>query len=290
MTNLTIKMPQEFLSQPFFGFGRRTKRIGMMVLCLAILVTIVLTSFLVGEAGLSPQLELRNSAPSLSHPFGTDWLGRDMVSRTLKGLSLRLFVGLLAATVSAFMGTVIGICAAVFGGFIDLVLSWLTDLFMSLPHLILLILISFAVGGGIKGVIIGVAASHWTGMARIIRAEVLQLKQAEFIQVSSKFGKSPLWIVKNHLLPHIAPQFIVGLILLFPHAILHEAGLSFIGMGLSPHEPAIGIILSEAMRYLSTGYWWLAVLPGLALLITVKLFDSLGENLRLILNPQTSQI
>lgn len=271
------------------AFGRRSKTIAMIVFCLTMLISIISMSFLMGDSALAPQLELRNSAPSLSHPFGTDWMGRDMVCRTLKGLSLSLFVGLSAATFSALVGTIIGICAAVFGGIVDLFISWLIDLFMSLPHLLLLILISFAAGGGVRGVVIGVTVSHWTGIARIIRAEILQLKQAEFIQLSSKLGRSPLWIAKHHLIPHIVPQFLVGLILMFPHAILHEAGLTFIGFGLSPHEPAIGIILSESMRYLSTGYWWLAVLPGLSLLFAVKFFDILGENLRLVLNPKTSQ-
>jgi len=168
-------------------------------------------------------------------------------------------------------------------------ITWLIDLFFSLPHLVLLILISFVLGGGLRGVIIAVAFTHWPGLARIIRAEVLQLKSAEYIQLSARLGHSPAWIARHHMLPHLIPQFIVGLILLFPHAILHEAGITFIGIGLSPHTPAIGIILSESMRHLSTGYWWLAVLPGAALLIVVKIFDVLGENVRTLLDPKTSQ-
>ncbi len=213
MTTLSNTARLPFMN---FDFGRRSKTITMIVFSLSVLISIICISFLMGDSGLSPQLELRNSAPSLSHPFGTDWMGRDMFCRTLKGLSLSLFVGLSAATFSALIGTIIGICAAVFGGIADLFVSWLIDLFMSLPHLLLLILISFAAGGGVYGVVIGVTVSHWTGIARVIRAEILQLKQAEFVQLSSKTGRSPLWIAKNHLLPHIVPQFLVGLILMFP--------------------------------------------------------------------------
>jgi peptide/nickel transport system permease protein len=107
--------------------------------------------------------------------------------------------------------------------------------------------------------------------------------------MSKKLGRSAPWIAVNHMLPHVLPQFIVGLILLFPHAILHEASLTFLGFGLSPHEPAIGVILAESMRYLSLGYWWLAVIPGVALVIIVNIINSLGEGLRDLVDPNTVQ-
>ena len=113
----------------------------------------------------------------------------------------------------------------------------------------------------------------------------MQLQSAEFVQTSKKLGKSRWFIAVNHLLPHLLPQFLVGLFLLFPHAILHEAAVTFLGMGLSPHQPAIGIILSESMRYLSTGMWWLAFFPGLSLLLVVRAFDILGDRLRSFVNP-----
>jgi peptide/nickel transport system permease protein len=142
------------------------------------------------------------------------------------------------------------------------VITWIIDVFFSLPHLVLLILIAFAAGGGTAGVIIAVALTHWTSLARVIRAEVLQVNSSDYVQLSHRLGRSPLWIARHHMVPHIIPQLLVGLILLFPHAILHEAALSFIGIGLSPHIPAIGIILAESMRHLSTGYWWLASCRG----------------------------
>jgi len=212
-----------------------------------------------------------------------------MLTRTLHGLSLSLWVGLLAATFSAVIGAALGTIAATIGGWVDTLLTWCIDVFFSLPHLVLLIMIAFAVGGGTTGVIIAVACTHWTGLARIIRAEVLQLRSAPYVQLAAQFGRSPTWIACEHMLPHLVPQFLVGLILLFPHAILHEAGLTFIGIGLSPHLPAIGIILAESMRYLATGYWWLAAMPGAALLIAVKLFDVLGEHVRALIDPKTRQ-
>ena len=107
-------------------------------------------------------------------------------------------------------------------------------------------------------------------------------------EVSRKLGHSSWWITVNHILPHMIPQFIIGLILMFPHAIMHESSLTFLGFGLSPEQPAVGIILSESMKYLSTGMWWLAFFPGLMLVIIVLLFDRLGENLKKIIDPYSS--
>ena len=231
----------------------------------------------------------RNQSPSFAHPFGTDWLGRDMLSRSLHGMSLSIRVGLLAASFSALIGTALGIISGTIGGKVDAVITWIIDVFFSLPHLVLLIMIAFAVGGGTLGVIIAVALTHWTNLARVIRAETLQVNSSDYAQLSRRLGRSTLWIGWHHMMPHVMPQLLVGLILLFPHAILHEAALSFIGIGLSPHTPAIGIILSEAMRHLSTGYWWLGVLPGVLLLLSVQAFDVLGENVRTLIDPKTSQ-
>ena len=269
--------------------NRRTSTLGLIACCMLFYIIVLGASAVIGEEGLKTALKARNTAPTLSHPFGTDWLGRDMLTRTLFGLGLSLQVGLLAATISAVLGTVLGLSAAAFGGKVDLAVTWLVDLFMSMPHLVLMILIAFAVGGGLQGVIIAVAVTHWPGLTRLMRAEAMQLKNADYVQLSARLGHSPWWTARHHLLPHLAPQFIVGLILLFPHAILHEAALTFIGIGLSPHTPAVGIILTESMRNLSTGYWWLAVMPGLALLLTVKMFDVLGENVRTLIDPKTSQ-
>ena len=270
-------------------WNRRSRTFLTIAGCLLFFLLLVAARFWIGDTGLQTALTERNQPPSFAHPLGTDWLGRDMLTRTLHGLVLSLRVGLLAALISALLGTLLGLSAAIFGGVTDTLITWLVDLFFSLPHLVLLILISFALGGGLRGTLIAVAITHWPGLTRVIRAEAMQVKSSDYVQLSARLGHSPWWIAYHHLLPHIVPQFIVGLILLFPHAILHEAGLTFVGIGLSPHTPAIGIILSESMRHLSTGYWWLGVFPGLALLIAVKAFDILGEQVRTLLDPKTSQ-
>lgn len=288
---LTVSESQKLpVSQPLKQQNnRRQKTLSAIVIGSIFLLGIIISPWILGDTGLSTALTQRNQPPSWGHPFGTDWLGRDMLRRSLHGLSLSLRVGLLAASVSAVIGTGLGLIAGTVGGWVDAVIIWIIDVFFSLPHLVLLILIAFAVSGGTRGVIIAVALTHWTSLARVIRAEVLQVSSADYVQLSRRLGKPPLWIARHHMVPHVVPQLLVGLILLFPHAILHEAALSFIGIGLSPHLPAIGIILAESMRHLSTGYWWLGVMPGGLLLLSVKAFDWLGENVRSLLDPKTSQ-
>lgn len=272
------------------GLGCRRSRLKWSVgLCLAFIAGLPLLAHLLGASGLEPDLLARNRPPSMAHPFGTDPLGRDMFTRTVLGLTLSLKVGLLAATVSAVLALLLGMASASLGRAADCLVSWLVDVFMSLPHLVLLILIAFVAGGGTKGVALAVAFTHWPGPARVIRAEALQLRSSLFVLASKKFGKGPFAIARTHMLPHLLPQFMTGLVLLFPHAILHEAALTFLGFGLSPHTPAVGILLAESMRHLSTGYWWLGVLPGLSLLAVAKCFDAMGTGIDSLLAPRTSQ-
>ncbi|MBU2550291.1 MAG: ABC transporter permease [Proteobacteria bacterium] len=270
-------------------WDRRTRTLAQVAACLALFTTIFLMAWLHGDHGLTTHLELRKQAPSVMHPFGTDWLGRDMLARTLKGLRISLGIGMGAAVCSSILALFLGLSAALLGRKVDTVVTWMVDAAMASPHIVLLILISFACGGGPKGIILAVTLSHWPGLTRVIRAEVLQLRTSDYIRLSARLGRSPWWIARHHLLPHVLPQFMVGLLLLFPHAILHAAGLTFLGFGMSPHTPAIGALLSESMRYLSMGLWWLAVAPGAALVVTVKAFDVLGTNVKLLLNPRTTR-
>ena len=207
----------------------------------------------------------------------------------MKGLSVSITVGLVASIISAVIAVLVGIAAATGSKYVDALINWIIDLVMGVPHTILIILISFALGRGLKGLLAGIAATHWCSLARLIRGEVLQLRSQQYVAVSRKLGKSSGWILINHLLPHLIPQFVVGLVLMFPHAILHEASISFLGYGLPPEQSAIGIILSESMRYLSTGMWWTAVLPGLTLVFIVLLVDKLGDYLRMVLDPYSAQ-
>lgn len=271
---------------------RAANRKATLVKCVgaaAVLAFVVIAGVAMQDAAVAVDFVQKNLSPSWAHPFGTDWMGRDMLARTVVGLSTSVLVGLLAAGASSVIAVVLGAAAALGGKRTDAFVSWLIDLMMGVPHIVLLVLISYALGKGFWGVAIGVAVTHWPSLARVVRAEILQCKQADYVMAARRLGQGPVRIALRHMLPHVFPQYLVGLILMFPHAILHEASITFLGFGLSPEQPAIGIILSESMGYLSAGMWWLAVFPGLALVLVVVLFDVAGSSLRALADPRRSQ-
>lgn len=260
--------------------GARRSLLALAMVCAVVLVAIVIAGRVLEPLGTSTDFSAANSGPSLAHPFGCDWMGRDMLARTLSGLSTSVLIGLLSAGVSAVIALALASAAALGGPRIDACISWVIDLVMGIPHLVLLILISYALGRGALGVCVGVAVTHWPSLTRVLRAEILQLREQPFIACSRALGISGARLALTHAVRYILPQFLVGLVLLFPHAILHEASITFLGFGLPPEVPAIGVILSEAMTYLTAGCWWLAVFPGVALLLVVLMFDRMGATLR----------
>jgi peptide/nickel transport system permease protein len=269
--------------------NRRTKVLILTISMALLLSAVYASGVLIPESAYASSFMNAKQPPSWEHPFGTDSLGRDLLMRTLKGMSISMTVGLVASIISAVIAVFVGIAAATGSKRVDAFINWTIDLVMGVPHTILVILISFAFGRGLKGLLFGIAATHWCSLARLIRGEVLQLRSQQYVAVSRRLGKSSGWILVNHLLPHLVPQFFVGLVLMFPHAILHEASVSFLGYGLPPEQPAIGIILSESMKYISAGMWWTAVFPGLVMVLIVLLVDRLGDNLRMIIDPYSAQ-
>ena len=257
------------------------------LLTIALTGLVLLVIFICGTMinNIPTNFDTKMQAPSFVHIFGTDWMGRDMFFRTIKGLSLSIIIGLGASIISSIIATVLAFLASS-NKYLDSFVSWLIDLFASIPHILLIMMISIALGKGAFGVIMAVAFSHWVNLTRVLRAEVLQINTSEYVALSNKFGKNKFWIAKEHILPLILSQIFVGTLLVFPNAIMHESSVTFLGFGLSPHEPAIGIILSESMSYLAMGAWWLAFFPGLALLIVVLLFDIIGDNLKRLLDPR----
>lgn len=257
-------------------------------LALALILGVALGPLLLGDLGIRADFSARNLAPLAGHPFGTDQMGRDILARALHGLALSLQVGLLAAGLSVLISTLMALASGL-GRRADQLAGFVTDGFLAMPHLMLLILLCFAFGGGTSAVILAVAISHWPRLARILRAELLQIRAAPYVETARALGRSRLQITWHHILPHLLPQMLVGFLLMFPHAILHEAALTFLGFGLEPSRPAIGVMLSEAMRHISAGRWWLALFPGLMLLALVLSFEMLGNALRRLISPREAQ-
>ncbi|MGL5328618.1 MAG: ABC transporter permease [Peptostreptococcaceae bacterium] len=269
-------------------FGVREKTLLSIAIFTLFLGGIIVFGNTITPEHIKINLSDKNLAPSMEHLFGTDWVGRDMFYRTMKGLSLSMQVGLLSSAISGVIALTLGLMGATLGKTVDAFITWFIDLVLSVPHALIIILVSISVGGGFKGIVAGVALTHWPSLTRIIRAEIMQIKESEYTKISRNFGKSNMYIAMKHILPHIIPQLLVGIVLIFPHAVLHEASVTFLGFGLPPHEPAIGIILSEAMKYLNSGRWWLAFFPGLSLVIVSLMVDSIGKQISKLINPKTA--
>ena len=271
-------------------FGIREKTILSLAIFIIFFISILIAGTLIDSESFSIDLINKNQSPSINHIFGTDWIGRDMFYRTLKGLSISMSIGVLSSIISGIIAVILGIIGPTCGKRVDSIITWFIDLVLSVPHTLIIILISMSVGGGLKGIVLGVSLTHCTSLTRIIRAEVMQVKESDYTKIAKNFGKSNLYIAKNHILPHIIPQLLVGIVLIFPHAILHEASVTFLGFGLQSHEPAIGIILSEAMKYLSSGKWWLAFFPGASLVLVSMMVDSIGKKIGKLIDPKTANI
>ena len=269
-----------------YSANLRTKTLVIIAISIIVIVSIFVSGYFIRD--IPSNFVNANQMPSLEHLFGTDWMGRDMFQRTIAGLGLSIMVGFIASAVSTCISIILGLFSS-FNRFADECVAGIIDLFGSIPHILLIILVSIMFGGGVYGVIMGVGLTHWTPLARVLRSEVKEIKTKEYIHLAQNLGKSKAWIALKHILPLIVSQIIVGVILMFPHAIMHEAAITFLGFGLPPHEPAIGVILSESMNYLSSVYRWLTFYPGVSLLLVVLLFDLIGENVEKLLNPETAQ-
>ena len=285
MSDIKCSEKRKFTS---FEFGIREKTILSLSIFVVFFIVIIIAGSVINPEKFSIDLINKNQSPSLTHIFGTDWIGRDMFFRTLKGLSMSMKIGVLSSIISGIIAVVLGVIGPICGKRVDSVITWFIDLVLSVPHTLIIILISMAAGGGLKGIVMGVSLTHWTSLTRIIRAEVMQVKEADYTKIAKNFGKSNLYIAKNHILPHIIPQLLVGIVVIFPHAILHEASVTFLGFGLQSHEPAIGIILSEAMKYLTSGKWWLAFFPGLSLVLVSMMVDNMGKKIGKLIDPKTA--
>ena len=259
----------------------RTKTLAIIILSALVIISVFISSCFIHY--IPTNFSNANQMPSFEHLFGTDWMGRDMFQRTIAGLGLSLMVGFIATIISTLISIVLGLFSS-FNKLTDEIVAEIIDLFGSIPYIFLIILISIMFGGGILGVIMGISLTHWTPLARVLRSEVKEIKTKEYIKLARNIGKSKIWIATKHILPLIISQIIVGVILVFPHSIMHEAAITFLGFGLPPHEASIGAILSESINYLSSRYWWLTVYPGVSLLIVVLLFDLIGENVEKLLN------
>ncbi len=230
------------------------------------------------SAANSTDFASMNLLPSASHLFGTDNLGRDVFALTISGITISVLTGILSSLISAIIAVLIAILYATNSTVLTKVIDLLTNMFLGIPHIILMILISFAVGKGFFGVVLATSLTHWPTLSRVLSAELRQLKTQNWVQIEKSQGIKGLRLALDHYVPNLLPQIITGLTLAIPHAILHESTLTFLGMGFSPETPAIGNILNDSLKFALTGQWWLAIAPGIALILCTLAISYIFNN------------
>jgi len=230
-------------------------------------------------------LETTQRQGNREHPLGTDDKGRDMVAMLVSGARVSLEVGFLATGIAILIGTLIGVASAYFGGALDNILMRLTDVIMTFPFFLLLVLIVYMYGASMVFIILAIGLTGWTGTARLVRSEVLSLRTMDFITASKALGADDVRIIVHHLIPNTTSSIIVIATLSIPGVILAEAALSFIGLG-DPAVTSWGRVLNAGQDSLVTT-WWVAVEPGIMLFLTVLAFNFLGDGLRDALDPKS---
>lgn len=226
------------------------------------------------------------SPPSVAHWFGTDDLGRDVLSRVLVATRLDLGIAVVAVALSFVMGSVLGTCAGYFGGWCDLIISRVIDTLMAFPLFILAMGLVAALGNTVENIIYATAVINLPLYTRVVRAEILVRRDAGYVEAARLAGNGHLRIMAAHLFPNVLPVMMVHISLNMGWAILNAAGLSFIGLGVRPPTPEWGIMVAEGATYIISGEWWLAIFPGAVLMLAVFCFNLLGDGLRDLIDPR----
>ncbi len=265
----------------------RKNPVAMVCLVIVILLTLI-AIFAPVIAPYDPDaidMPSKLQPPSAEHWFGCDEMGRDILSRCIYGCRISLSVGLVSQLIALVIGYFMGVCAGYFGGKVDSVISFMIQVFSSLPDLLLAMALMFALGRGLVNLYIALGVLSWAKTARLIRGTVLQLKEKEYVQACRIDGGSSLRIIMRHLLPNCIPTLIITVTMGIPSAILSEASLSFLGLGVRSPMASWGAMISSSKTFIRTSPFY-SLFPGFCIIITVIAFNMLGDGLRDALDPK----
>jgi peptide/nickel transport system permease protein len=264
--------------------SNHTALFGMLIV-LALVIVAILAPYLATQSPFEQDLAARLQPPSAQHWFGTDDLGRDIYSRVVYGARITLYIASLAALIAAPLGLIIGTTAGYLGGWVDIALMRLVDVFLSFPSLILALAFVAALGAGIENAIIAISLASWPPIARLARAETLTVRSADYIAAVRMQGASRTRIITHHIMPMCLTSVILRITLNMAGIILTAAGLGFLGLGAQPPSPEWGAMLSSGRQFMLTN-WWLAAAPGCAILLVSLGFNLFGDGLRDALDPR----
>lgn len=257
-----------------------------MIMIVIIILSAILAPFLpLQDPNEQKYMELF-SPPSFEHPLGTDQYGRDMLSRVIFGSRYALLIGVAVVSIEVIIGVTLGLVAGFYGGIIESVIMRITDVMLSIPAMVLALAIAGFLGGGLINVIIAVGIIGWRGYTRLIRGEVLSIREETYVEAANATGCGDLHIMRSHILPNTVSSFLVYTTLQIPTAILWAAGLSFLGLGAQPPTPEWGAMLAEGRDFIRQA-WWITTFPGLAIMLTVLSFNFVGDGLRDLLDPRS---
>lgn len=258
--------------------------VGFLMILSLILVAIFAQQFAPYDYD-EPHKQDRLQAPNSTYLFGTDDFGRDMFSKVIYGTRITLLVALLGTSIQLFLGVVIGLLCGYFGGWVDKVLLFITDVTWCVPGTILALAVVTVLGKGLTNSIIAISLVGWAGYARTVRAKTMSLRTMAFVETGRAFGESSLSLMFRYILPNIVPSLIVLISNNLPGTIMATTTLSFLGLGSQPPSPDWGLAISQGMNYVHRAQW-LSIFPGLALVYTVLGFNILGEGMRDLLDPR----
>lgn len=268
--------------------SNRLAVLGLLIV-VALVLTAVLAPYIAPHDPTEQDYAALEQPPSVDHPFGTDTLGRDVLSRVIHGAKYAVFLGLVIVGFQMLLGVTLGLVAGYYGGLVEAVIMRTVDVALSIPGVVLALAIAGMLGGGLFPLVVAISLVGWRGFTRLVRGDVKSVMEEEYIDAAKGAGVSDLRLIFQHILPNVASSIIVYATLTIPTVILWAAGLSFLGMGVSPPTPEWGALIANGRGEIDDA-WWISTFPGLAIMVTVIGFNVLGDGLRDALDPRQSEL